>query len=1023
MDKATHTTLLLPLLAALMIGPLSGCAETSDASTANAAQLPVPGSVDGPRVASAPAAQGGPGPVAADRCEHGALRCASTRVGQVCEGGIWRNLPCDAETSCPTELGEHPAAMCRPLCGPERPGCAFGGDAWVTGGSGLVNRWRMAGPYSRKAIKRFDDTDELLAEANRTDAFGLELFADPLMELEGRRTWKDKKEPSYLLEALVYAPEDTWVRLRPSITGDMELRVNGKAVLEDTAERWLLPDDHRVDVKLKRGVNTVLMRVQQARPRALRAALRVQSQRNGPPPPLLWSVRNTASTAGATGMCGALSFTTKQRPTEEGWSLDVMVEARGLVPATRPDEGAPRFELVATGSRGLEGSPLAIKAMDTEALAEGPLRVSAAIPVSRDGNQSLELRLNGEPCMSLTVLSRRALNQRVLSLAERLRPLFDFEELPEASRQSLEHHLGRLFELLGANAPDTRYVERMTGELERLVARAQAGEDPYATATGLVTRAYRSEMDGQLQPYVVYVPPSYKRRSHDTFPLIVTFHGLNGSPDEMIRITGGIERERGVTREAFARLPVELEDRGAILVAPWGFGNVGQRPPGELDVMRVVEAMKSAYRIDPRRVSITGASLGGTVAFVVPLHYPDQFSMAAPLCGYPNLSSYSSVKQATLRPWETWLIDQRGIANVAENGLHLPMHIVHGTLDDPDRAQLVVDRYRALGNDVKFDTPELGHNVWDYAYAPKEKLLRKMAWRKIPERPRRVRLRTGHYRYTRSHWLTIDRFVDDLAFGGLDAERTKQTVAVETRNVAAFTIDGPGVLAEPTTLKIEVNGKAVGTATSAGPIHLVREGGVWTITEQAGVLEGQKRPGLSGPMDDIWLAPFVIVYGTADPVQTDANRRVAEFARNYNLRSELAMPMMADTEVTEDDLRGRSVVLIGNPRSNPWTARALEPLPVRFGGDGVSFFDRRYEGEQVGLSFIYPSTFDPGYTMVVHAGVTEEGTLSSRHLPEFTPDYLIYDERVRADFGGPVLDRREVIDGGFFSPTWQRRPE
>ena len=120
-----------------------------------------------------------------------------------------------------------------------------------------------------------------------------------------------------------------------------------------------------------------------------------------------------------------------------------------------------------------------------------------------------------------------------------------------------------------------------------------------------------------------------------TYPLVVTFHGLNGSPDEMLRITAGIKRDEGTSRLAYVREPTRLRKWGQLIVAPLGYGNVGQRQLGELDVLRVIDYMQEWYNIDSARIYVYGYSMGGLGAFRMAAHYPDIFAAAAPggACG------------------------------------------------------------------------------------------------------------------------------------------------------------------------------------------------------------------------------------------------------------------------------------------------------------------------------------------------------------------------------------------------------
>jgi hypothetical protein len=205
----------------------------------------------------------------------------------------------------------------------------------------------------------------------------------------------------------------------------------------------------------------------------------------------------------------------------------------------------------------------------------------------------------------------------------------------------------------------------------------------------------------------------------------------------------------------------------------------------------------------------------------------------------------------------------------------------------------------------------------------------------------------------------------------------------------------------------------------APKISFTKRAGKWEQVDAPDAPAGHKRAGVSGPLDDLWFRPFIVIYGTQDPSQLAINRAVAEHATRYNNRSDISMPIFADTEVREEQLTDRGIVLIGNPKSNLITARAVAKLPVTFDDKGLTLGARRFDGAEVGISMINPSPFDPDHYVVLHAGVTGEGTLSSRHLPEVVPDYLVYDSRIRAGNWGPLLDKREVLAGGFFGAKWQ----
>ena len=296
--------------------------------------------------------------------------------------------------------------------------------------------------------------------------------------------------------------------------------------------------------------------------------------------------------------------------------------------------------------------------------------------------------------------------------------------------------------LKGPSPPTT--LARDLQQIRRLITRAEQGNrTPFASETGIVRRAYRSPLDASLQPYVMLVPPSYKRRRDRAFPLIVASHGLHYTPEDMLAIAVGKPTRPGASLAANYRRSLDFDDFGALVVAHDGYGNAGHRPPGEHDVLQVIDAVKRSYRVAPNRVSLTGFSLGGSVGFWLPFHYPDRFSAAAPLCGYPNVLQYRTIRNLRRAPWETELLAQEAIVNYAENGRYIPLRIVHGERDNPARSTVVVERYHELNYKAEIDVPEgMGHNVWDYAYEDGE-LLRWLAKKRRPQVPSAPRLKTG----------------------------------------------------------------------------------------------------------------------------------------------------------------------------------------------------------------------------------------------------------------------------------------
>jgi hypothetical protein len=126
-----------------------------------------------------------------------------------------------------------------------------------------------------------------------------------------------------------------------------------------------------------------------------------------------------------------------------------------------------------------------------------------------------------------------------------------------------------------------------------------------------------------------------------------------------------------------------------------------------------------------------------------------------------------------------------------------------------------------------------------------------------------------------------------------------------------------------------------------------------------------------------WLAEpesAVIVYGTAGDV---AANRAAAVALQTAVRvghGNVIVPVKTDTEVGDDDLKGRHVVLVGRPAVNATARKFAAALPVSFGGGSfrVGGEDFAHEGTAVVAAGANP--LSPRYSVVLVAGLSAEST-------------------------------------------------
>jgi hypothetical protein len=597
--------------------------------------------------------------------------------------------------------------------------------------------------------------------------------------------------------------------------------------------------------------------------------------------------------------------------------------------------------------------------------------------------------------------------------------------LPRTSLETVAWRIDHLKALLEAGDGDRAYLDRELGETRRRAADLARGEDPFADERGgFQRRGYRSPVDGRLHPYALYVPPAWREKGQHRFGLVVALHGLRSEPMSVIQALFGLPLSEGEDRARRARHPGTPQAVPLFAVAPHGFGASHYRTFGERDVLEVVERVRERYRIDPDRIWVTGPSMGGTGSAGVALRNPGLFAAAAPLCGYHSLDLYRAVRGARLEPWERFLADARSNARWADHGRHLPLYVVHGTRDNPGHSAALVEAFRQRRFDVTYETPDLGHNVWDVTYRDR-RIFEHFAPLKREAHPRKVTLHTPSLRHARAHWLGLERAREPGAWARLDADwGADGRVRIATTNAAAFHVERDETLAAGREPVFEVDGQpAMARADADGRYRFHRAGGEWLGGAPPACAGPCKRAGApAGPIEDALHEPLLFVYGTGDPDETALARRVIEDLRHPGPWQTVDWPVEADVEVSEEDLADHSLVIVGTEAGNRLLGRLAPGLPIRSGPGWVRVGDRRFEGPRVAAAFVFPNPLNPGRYVVVHTGASTEALFHANHLPELLPDWIVYDASSWERAGGLVLDGREILAGGFFDNDW-RLPE
>src|SRR5260221_7100167 len=340
---------------------------------------------------------------------------------------------------------------------------------------------------------------------------------------------------------------------------------------------------------------------------------------------------------------------------------------------------------------------------------------------------------------------------------------------------------------------DWEYVKRQLTTAREYAQKLAKGEDPYQDRTGLLVKAYRSDVDDTLQPYALYVPKTYDPKK--AYPLLVSLHGATSNHLLNRRRVFGLGNRPGESDyEAIRNEDVAFPDVDFIVLSPYGRGEVaGYNGIAEQDVLRAMEDVQRAYNVDKNRVYLTGLSMGGGGTWHLGLRYPDRFAAIVPVCALGDLSLFPPFTQGASGD-DRAFFDLTGPTAIAENAANLQVFIFHGDQDpavNVEHSRRMVARYRELGflgrNVRYFELPGVNHFAWDFAYRDASLFARLLPIRRNPF-PDRVVYSTFSPRFNQAYWVRIDRIDRGFKLARIEATRRARLFEVKTDNLSAFSL-------------------------------------------------------------------------------------------------------------------------------------------------------------------------------------------------------------------------------------------
>jgi predicted esterase len=210
----------------------------------------------------------------------------------------------------------------------------------------------------------------------------------------------------------------------------------------------------------------------------------------------------------------------------------------------------------------------------------------------------------------------------------------------------------------------------------------------YLETRFIYPREYQSEDLQQYgKGYLLYLPEGYESNSEKTWPLLFFLHGSGDRGDNLLLLPKAspfmMIREKG---------PLPF-----IIVAPLLSDSYLTFTNDYMDA--ALKEIMTNYRVDPKRIYLTGMSMGGEAAYRFALHQPDTFAAVASLCAFLDTSQNTS---------------NQGIEG-------MPVWAIHGSDDQIIPlvwGQQAAQALETAGADVRFSVLQgYDHDVWTDTYS------------------------------------------------------------------------------------------------------------------------------------------------------------------------------------------------------------------------------------------------------------------------------------------------------------------
>lgn len=520
-------------------------------------------------------------------------------------------------------------------------------------------------------------------------------------------------------------------------------------------------------------------------------------------------------------------------------------------------------------------------------------------------------------------------------------------------------------------------------EIDKVLIRLENGLESFRHAPGTFLRTYISGIDESKQVYMFHV--SEQTLKNISIPLMIV---LPYNFDFDIPMTQCYYVNNLLQRQWEAKI---ADESGMAILWTYMRGKSQDSYIAFNDIWESLESIRKDYNIDNNRIYLSGACAGGKRVVLLSARNPDLFA---------GVFVFTPILITDIN--KDFPLQNKNPINFIQNLKNVPVFMMFNK-DDNGIPFTLYKKF--IDGNASITTKPVINFFEGYSHEHEAKYILQEGFNYVKDKKRIIKPDTVSFvcyelKFNKAYWVKINT-KPQSAISEITAyfKHTTNTFEIETKNVLQYEIilkESPYYPSKSVT--VTTNGKISfqGQTTNNIKIDLSNEQVDQTF----------KNHETEGPVNHALASRFIITIGDAGNCVIDS--LATDFILDWQAAYMSTCLNKLEKDITLNDIENSNIVLFGSSFTNPIIKKIIEGLPFQIYRDAIELNSQKYDGENLGLCFIYPNPLNKNKYVVVIA------TNSNKRIPLFVKRLSVY-----ADHDYYIWNDNAIIDNGFFNEYWK----